>query len=156
MIFGLCGNRRQRQGAGCWGERGKMQYYVQSCSSVRARLYASWVLEWGFDPSNPHRHAIVSRFHSQELKMLGDRYLLLVQTQTCNCSIFDLWIFIWTLSPENAGLHLCFLLPFITLPDVSSEQAHNSASMQLKCLGNASGCLKCKGTEMISAIKLFI
>lgn len=89
--------------------------------------------------------------------MLGDRYLLLVQTQRLVIvpfltSGYSLGHFLL----KNAGLHLCFLLPFITLPDVSSEQAQNSASTQLKCLGNASGCLKCKGTEMISTIKLFI
>lgn len=77
-------------------------------------------------------------------------------SKTCNYSVFDLWIFIQPYFPENAVLHLCILLPFIALPDVCSQQTHNSASMQLKCLGNASGCLKCKGTKMISAIKLFI
>lgn len=80
VIFGLCGPMRQKWGAGCWGE-GKIQHCSQPCSSLRAHLDTSWLLRCGLEPFSPDRHANISTFCSQELEMLGARYLLLVQSQ---------------------------------------------------------------------------
>lgn len=63
------------------GEKGKTQLCSQPCSSFRAHLDISWLLSCVFEPLVPDRHTNTSKFHSQELKVLGARPLLLVQTQ---------------------------------------------------------------------------
>lgn len=154
----VTGGRNEGQAA---GEKGKIQCCSRPCSSLKAHLDTSWFLRWGFEPFSPDiskfQHTNISKFHSQESKVLGDRYLLLVQTQ--RLVIVPVLTSGYSFGQFLLVMQVCtsaFFLPFIALPDVFSQQAHNSASTQLKCLGNASGCLKCKGTEMISAIKLFI
>lgn len=115
VVFALCGHIRQQWGAGCWAE-GKIQHCSQPCFSLRAHLDTSWLLRCGFEPFSPDRHAKISIFCSQELEVLGARYLLLVQSQrrgivpglTSGYSFgpFLLEMQVWTSA---------FFLPFITL-----------------------------------------
>lgn len=59
----------------------------------------------------------------------------MVHSVACNCSVFDLWIFIQTYFLKNGVVHLCVLPPFITLLGAWSQPTHQHATEMLRqCL----------------------